>query len=177
MKYFLQYLQLGLNGTSVKLLQPLYEDYQYWHRQPGSEERDENLRSLDAHMTSNLFGVEHFFREMGILFENILTVNNIATFHNKHIQKVLHLLVDTRVKAWLNGIALEIMDGDAISVPEQWLKEVINRVPHSPEKKLLTVSAIGAQSWWKINTTEFYIWIELSCQQWKMHQRGLYATG
>ena len=146
MKYFLQYLHLRLNVISVDLLQPLYTEYQHWRRQPESEERNKKLHSLDTFLANNSLGIEHFFREMGILFENILMLTHVAVLHSKHIPKVLDLLLDIRVKAWLNGTALEIMDGDAISVPEQWLKEVITRVPNSREMKLLTVSAIGAQS-------------------------------
>ena len=70
-KYFLQCLKLGLNERSIQLLQPLYEEYEKCRLEDESEERDRKLKDLDGKLTHGSLGVEHFFREMGALYENI----------------------------------------------------------------------------------------------------------
>ena len=80
------------------------------------------------------------------LYENIWALQGVTKSHNKDISQVLKLLSEIRAKAWMNGAALEIMDGDAVHVPAEWPKAVMNRVQGSKKNKVFKVSAIGAQS-------------------------------
>ena len=63
-KHFLQCLKLGLNERSVKILQPLYEEYEKCRSQDDSEEKDRRLLELDEQLTNGSLGIEHFYREM-----------------------------------------------------------------------------------------------------------------
>ena len=45
----------------------------------------------------------------------------------------------------MDGTAVEIMDGDAVNVPVEWLKAVLKGVENSTKSTLFKVSAIGAQ--------------------------------
>ena len=68
----LQCLKLGLDVRSIQLLQPLYEEYEKWQMEDESTERDEKLKLLDEELTHGSLGIEHFFREVAIMFENIV---------------------------------------------------------------------------------------------------------
>ena len=62
------------------------------------------------------------------------------------LDKILDLLADTMAKVFLQGTAVEIMDGDAVNVPVVWLSAVLSRVENSERSTLFKVSALGAQS-------------------------------
>ena len=144
-KYFLQYLKQGLNERSVQLLQPLYEKYEKSRLQDEGEERDRRLKYLDAKLSYRSIGVEHFFREMGALYENILSLqeNSIQMYN---LQRLLGLLVDVMAELWIQGVALEIMDGDAVHIPVDWLRPVLDKVETITQSTIFKVSTIGAQS-------------------------------
>ena len=153
-KYFLQCLKLGLNQRSVELLQPLYEEYEKCRLEDESEERDERLKSIDEKLTYGSLGIEHFFRELAVLYDNI------ATLKEKDKTDGLNDLLDSLAKVMaevlMDGTAIEVMDGDSINVPVAWLSAVLNRIEDSSRSTLLKVAVIGAQSCGKstlLNTT------------------------
>ena len=154
-KYFLQCLKLGLNERSVKLLQPLYEEYERHRLENESDEREKQLKELDEKLTHSSLGIEHFFREMAILYENIAALKQ-KIGQDPKIEDILDVLVDTMAEAMLNGTAVEIVDGDAVNVPVKWLKAVFNRIDGASNSTLFRVSVLGALSSGKstlLNTT------------------------
>ena len=46
----------------------------------------------------------------------------------------------------MEGTVLEIMDGDAITVPVKWLKAVLKQIPEKLTSSLFKVAVLGAQS-------------------------------
>ena len=155
-KYFLQCLKLGLNERSIQLLQPLYEEYEKCRLEDESEERDGKLKDLDGKLTHGSLGVEHFFREIGALYENISGLQETRSIQNYSLEELLELFADVMAELWLEGVAVEIMDGDAVHIPVEWLKAVLNKVDSSSKLKVFKVSAIGAQGCGKstlLNTT------------------------
>ena len=155
-KYFLQCLKLGLNERSVDLLQPLYDKYERYRSEAESEERDMNLQILDSELMYGSLGVEHFFREMAILYENISTLQENAGLRSESLNTLLNTLSGTMASLLMDGTAVEIMDGDAVNVPVEWLKAVLKGVENSAKSTLFKVSAIGAQGSGKstlLNTT------------------------
>ena len=91
-KYFLQCLKLGLNERSVDLLQPLYDKYERYRSESESEVRDMNLKILDSELMFGLLGVEHFFREMAILYENISMLQENAGLRSESLNTLLNTL-------------------------------------------------------------------------------------
>ena len=143
-KYFLQCLKLGLNERSTRQLQPLYEVYEKWRLEDESQERSEKLKELDEQLTYGSLGIEHFFREMAVTFENILALNKRMAATK--LDEILNLLTDVMAVVFLQGTALEIMDGDAVNVHGAWLNAVLNKIEHCDRMTLFKVAVLGAQS-------------------------------
>ena len=155
-KYFLQCLKLGLNERSVDLLQPLYDKYERYCSEAESEERDINLKILDSELMYGSLGVEHFFREMAILYDSISTLQENAGLMSESLNTLLNTLSQTMASLLMDGSAIEIMDRDAVNVPVQWLKAVLTGIENSAKSTLFKVCAIGAQGSGKstlLNTT------------------------
>ena len=162
-KYFLQCLKLGLNERSQKILQPLYEKYEKYRLEKCTkeekEERDKKLKTLEEDLTDGSLGIEHFFREMGALYERILTLQEMVTCPNHEMERLnelLNFLSDARAQLWLGGCALEIMDGDTIHIPVEWLNAVLKKVDQKSDLKVFKFCAVGAQGSGKstvLNTT------------------------
>ena len=150
--YFLQSLKFGLNERSVEQLQPLYEEYEKLRAADESEERDRRLKEIDEQLTHGSLGLEHFCREMSILFENAKALRDkIASKDNnrvicRSVDKILDSLSNAMVEALMDGTAIEIMHGDAVHVPSHWLNAVLNKVDDHSKSKILKISVLGAQS-------------------------------
>ena len=147
-KYFLQCLKLGLDDRSVKLLQPKYEEYEKLRTEEESEERDKKLVQLDQDLTHGSLGIEHFFREITLIYENMNTlkerIDNISVKRNT--ENIFDFLTQAIADLLLDGTAIEIMDGDAVDVPVAWLTEVFQKIERSSDLTVFKVSALGAQS-------------------------------
>ena len=143
-KYFLQCLKLGLNERSIQQLQPLHEEYEKWRVEDESQERSEKLKELDEQLTYGSLGIEHFFREMAVTFENILALDKRMVSEN--LGGILNLLTDVMATVFLQGTAIEIMDGDAVNVHAAWLNAVFNKIEHCDRMTFFKVAVLGAQS-------------------------------
>ena len=117
-RYFLQCLKLGLNQRSVELLQPLRSEYQKYQWEDESDERTARLKTLDEQLTHGSLGVEHFFREMAVVYDNVFSLRNISSDrYCEGIDSMLEVLASLMAELLLDGTAIEIMDGDAVNVP------------------------------------------------------------
>ena len=150
-KYFLQYLKMGLNERSVQQLQPLYEEFEKWQIQNESEDRDRRLKEIDEQLTHGSLGIEHFFREMAVIYDNITTLGkqsrNLSEFEN-----VLDLLIGTMAAVLMEGTAIELMDGDAVNVPVEWLSSVLNNIESGVQTTLFKVSVLSCGKSTLLNT-------------------------
>ena len=144
-KYFLQHLKIGLNERSVEMLYPLNEEYERCRSGEDTMEKDRKLKELDENITHGSLGIEHFFREMAVMYENMMVLKEKAGNAND-LDKVLDLMSGSMADVFLEGNALEIMDGYAVTVPVAWLNAVLTNVKYSISSSLFKVSALGAQS-------------------------------
>ena len=90
-KYFLQWLKLGLNEQSVHLLQPLYDECEKCRIEDESSERDVKLTELDEKLMHGSLGNEHLFREMALMYENVMALKEM-TSDISGLEDVFHLL-------------------------------------------------------------------------------------
>ena len=127
----MQNLKFGLNERSVGMLYPLNKEYQRCSAEEDNIEKDEKLKELSDKITHGSLGIEHFFREMAVMYENMMILREKA---------------GNVTDIFLEGSALEIMDGDAITVPVAWLTAVLINVKYSFSTSLFEVSVLGAQS-------------------------------
>ena len=145
-KYFLQSLKLGLNERSTELLQPLYEDYEKCRLEEKNQKTDRKLRELNEQLTYSSLGLEHFFREMAVMYENMAALRKKLGPNKCLLDDVLEKLSEMMADIVLEGEAMEILDGDAVHSPVLWLKAVLSQIERRGEIRIFKVSAMGAQS-------------------------------
>ena len=143
-KYFLQSLKQGLNERSVELLQPLYEEYQMCRLDEQSEKTDRKLKKLNEQLMYSSLGLEHFFREVAVMYENMAALSEKLSPKENQLEEVLDTFSKTMADILREGEAIEILDGDVVHCPVVWLKAVLNQIENS--RKVFKVSALGAQS-------------------------------
>ena len=154
-KYYLQFLELGLNSISREHITVIKHQYQEErkkltdlqnekkeaHKIVKQKEKLEHLREI---LIDTSFGLEHLFRELGQVYEAAVYNGLRDQDYSQFPCAVAELLID--------GFPLEIMDGDAAHVPVKWLSAVIKQViaklkdklKHSPH--IFVMSVLGLQS-------------------------------
>ena len=122
----------------------MYDEYEKCRLDDESEERDRKLKKLDQKLTHGSLGIEHFFREMAVVYENLSALKEKLV--SDDIDEILNRLASVMALLLMEGQAIEIMDGDAITVPMPWLKAVMGNIEKSQESTLFKVAVLGAQS-------------------------------
>uniref|UniRef100_A0A3B5M0R5 GTPase, very large interferon inducible 1-like 2 n=1 Tax=Xiphophorus couchianus TaxID=32473 RepID=A0A3B5M0R5_9TELE len=123
-------------------------------------------QSLES-KTYNL-GIEHFFREMGLIFE--LT----RTSGSQNVLRLPKLAADLL----LHGVPLELMDGDASNVPICWLGSIFAELNHSlHQEKLRTrvLTILGNHHARNAVVLSGLFGVELQ-EGWKRTSRGVYMA-
>ena len=143
-KYFLQSLKLGLNERSVQHLEPLYQKYSKCRLEGDSEGKEERLQKIEEEISHGSLGLEHFFREMAVMYDNIVALESKAKC--EELIDIKHTLTQCMASLFMEGTSIEIMDGDAITVPVKWLKAVLKQIPQKLTARLFNVAVLGAQS-------------------------------
>ncbi len=154
-RFFLEALKVGLNQRSSEMLKPLYEQYHAIRMEEDSEERNCKLESMSDTLMHASLGLEHFFREMAVLYETFDTLQRKAK--SQELDLILQNMSAIMANLLLEGTCMEILDGDAISVPTPWINAVIGKVEELIDtKRVFRVAVLGAQSCGKstlLNTT------------------------
>ena len=146
-KYFLQCLKMGLDERSVQYLKPLYEKYAKCRFQEESSKREQQLQEIDEKINHGSFGLEHFFREIAVMFDNIVALERQCYPNN--LADIKNVLTAAMADLFIGGTALEIMDGDSVTVPVNWLRGVLEKVrvkTGTINAKIFKVYVLGAQS-------------------------------
>ncbi len=90
-------------------------------------------------MDNMSLGLEHFFREIGKLYEIILANNPRNNPYANLAKKYAELLI--------SGQAIELLDGDSGSITGSWLTAICDHVyQKNPKMKVFVVSILGLQS-------------------------------
>ncbi len=146
-RYFLQILKLGLDANSITNLSVLRDEYRRVREEQG-ENKVELLQQIDQQLTDGSLGLEHFFREIGQIYESLTNIVSEHTGLNTEDWQYLDALPGVVADLLLEGYPIEIMDGDAAYVAEGWIKAVMEqlgqRVPRNA--KIFTLSVLGVQS-------------------------------
>ena len=140
-RYFLQGLKLELNTRSIELLQPLREMYQKCRVR---EENKETLNKLGSSLTHGSLGIEHFFREIAVMYENVAALGK--KIKNTLLNDLLESLSRVVAELLLEGTAIELLDGDVVHSPVTWLHAVLDQIECSAQVKVFKASVLGAQS-------------------------------
>ncbi|XP_013763471.1 up-regulator of cell proliferation-like [Pundamilia nyererei] len=143
--YFLKWMRMNLDNVSRIKLCELREKYK---EKCKNSENKEEIKEIDKQISNSSLGIEHFFREMGQIYEASLSLSKT---HPSRQQ--LHHLPKLCAELLLDGFPLELVDGDASNIPLRWVSDVLSQLSDlvSPKKKgkkrkILVVTVLGVQS-------------------------------
>ncbi|CAI5672454.1 unnamed protein product [Oreochromis niloticus] len=138
--YFLKWMQMNLDNLSRVKLSELQEKYK---EKCKNSENKEEIKEIDRQISSSSLGTEHFFREMGQIYEASLSLPQTDPSRQQlqHLPKLCTELL-------LDGFPLELVDGDASNIPLRWVSDVLSQLSDlvSPNRKILVVTVLGVQS-------------------------------
>ncbi|XP_033933422.1 up-regulator of cell proliferation-like [Pseudochaenichthys georgianus] len=136
--FFLKWMKLKLDAHSRDQLSSLRHK---WKEQSNKENKDvEEIAKLDQELLESSLGLEHYMREMGLIYEFSLQSQNSAD----EIRRLPGLAADLL----LDGYPLELLDGDASNIPEKWVTDVLMELHRKVGEKsrLLVLTVLGVQS-------------------------------
>ena len=150
--YFLHWMKIFLDNRSRKILPGMHAHYETakqelkkLHKRGVSEKSQEYITQINSLKKQNIdlvqgsLGLEHFFRELGQLFE----AGQLSTKSRQLVKQYPQIAVEI-----LNsGYPIELMDGDTSYVPITWVSEVLFYLKKCHEgKTVFIISIIGIQS-------------------------------
>ena len=151
--YFLQWLKFYLDDRSSKVLPELKQECDILQERLSNklvankrEEEDikKELMKKDKDLIDASFGVEHFFRELGQIYECTMEMENEV---EQSMLKEVKLFPKIAAHLLLNGHPLELVDGDAAHIPMKWIAAVIHGIKLLiKNSKMLVLSVLGVQS-------------------------------
>ncbi|KAM6894196.1 up-regulator of cell proliferation-like [Lycodopsis pacificus] len=138
--YFLKWMRMNLDNVSRGKLSDLRE--QYKEKCKNSENKAE-IKDIDRQLSNSSLGTEHFFREMGQIYEASLSLPETDPSRQQlqHLPKLCAELL-------LDGFPLELVDGEASNIPLRWVGDILSQLNDlmSPKSKILVVTVLGVQS-------------------------------
>ncbi|CAI5689279.1 unnamed protein product [Oreochromis niloticus] len=138
--YFLKWMRMNLDNLSRIKLSELREKYKEKCKNSANKEE---IKEIDRQISNSSLGTEHFFREMGQIYEASLSLpqTDPARQQLQHLPKLCAELL-------LDGFPLELVDGDASNIPLRWVSDVLSQLSDlvSPNRKILVVTVLGVQS-------------------------------
>ncbi|XP_036399925.1 interferon-induced very large GTPase 1-like isoform X2 [Megalops cyprinoides] len=138
--FFMQWLKLELDSRSRKDLKVLHDRYKQLCDDGKSQTQE--LKDLDGKISESSLGLEHLLREVGQIYE--ATANNTMPQERGLYQQ----LPQYAAKLMLDGIPLELIDGDASNIPLQWVTNVLEEIENiiGKESRMFVVTVLGVQS-------------------------------
>lgn len=184
LQYFIIWFKQMLNNQSRVLLKDLLQKFSTAFKkhestkdntEKGSKSKEE-LDKTEQLLAKASFGVEHFFREIGQVYEAFMhTSEDLKCRITHHTKEILTQLPFVVAKLLLLGHPFEIMDGDAANVPQKWVAAVLKEVQNivGSKTKIVTVSVLGIQSSGKSTLLNTMFGLEFSVSAGRC-TRGIY---
>ncbi|XP_063350730.1 up-regulator of cell proliferation-like [Pelmatolapia mariae] len=134
--YFLKWMKLKLDTQSREKLSALRKKF----KEACKKKDCKIIAELDQALLESSLGIEHYMREMGLIYEFYL--------HSQKTTGEIAALPSVVAKMLLDGYPLELLDGDASNIPERWVADVLMELHRKVGEKsrLLVVSVLGVQS-------------------------------
>ncbi|XP_029942009.1 interferon-induced very large GTPase 1-like [Salarias fasciatus] len=138
--FFLKWMRINLDDMSRVKLSELRELYK---EKCKKSENNAEIKEIDHLLSNSSLGTEHFFREMGQIYEasRALKITDPSHQQLKHLPKLGAQLL-------LDGLPLELVDGDASNIPLSWVSDVLSQlnVLVGSKNRILVVTVLGVQS-------------------------------
>ncbi|XP_061576686.1 interferon-induced very large GTPase 1-like isoform X2 [Cololabis saira] len=139
--YFLKWMRMNLDNVSCLKLSVLRELYK--EKCKDYYANKEEVKGIDRQLSNSSLGTEHFFREMGQIYEASLSLPETHPSRQQlqHLPKLCAQLL-------LDGFPLELVDGDASNIPLRWVSDVLSQLNHLvfPKNRIRVVTVLGIQS-------------------------------
>ncbi|XP_062378616.1 interferon-induced very large GTPase 1-like [Sardina pilchardus] len=138
--FFLKWLKMQLDTHCRRELSTLREQHQECCRNTPQDE--EKIALLNGKISNCSLGLEHFFRELGQLYECACSLPE----NNPARQKVQHLPA-LCAQMLLDGFPVELVDGDASNIPMKWISEVLTQLHRlvNSKSRILVLTMLGVQ--------------------------------
>ncbi|XP_076866542.1 interferon-induced very large GTPase 1-like [Brachyhypopomus gauderio] len=153
--YFLKWIGIFLDNCTSEDLSALHHEYdEKWTKVLALKKKHDKsdkmtqsqtqLEEISNKMSASTFGLEHIFREMGQIYEAIISVQTGKTGCKYKEFYILPRLAAELIK---NGLPLELMDGDAAHVPQVWVSAVLDElIKILGDQRVFVLSVLGIQS-------------------------------
>ncbi|XP_066515482.1 up-regulator of cell proliferation-like [Hoplias malabaricus] len=131
--FFLKWTEHKLDMRSRKYLSSLRHEF----KEHCQRKDKDSLAQIDQKLLDSSLGIEHYMREMGHIYEALFGTSN-------KIDKLPTLAAELL----LAGFPLELLDGDASSIPVKWVSDVLMELHRMVGEKshLLVLTVLGVQS-------------------------------
>uniref|UniRef100_A0A3Q4GG15 Si:dkey-85k7.12 n=1 Tax=Neolamprologus brichardi TaxID=32507 RepID=A0A3Q4GG15_NEOBR len=138
--YFLKWMRMNLDNLSRTKMSELRMKYK---EKCKNSKNKEEIKEIDRQISNSSLGIEHFFREMGQIYEASLSLRQTDPARQQ-----LQNLPKLCAELLLDGFPLELVDGDASNIPLRWVSDVLSQLSDlvSPNRKILVVTVLGVQS-------------------------------
>ncbi|XP_065900804.1 interferon-induced very large GTPase 1-like isoform X2 [Dysidea avara] len=159
--YYLCWLKMLLDDYSRKILPDLHSAYQETRttllkakaeNKAQTDDTDailqlkEELKEQNERLINASLGLEHFFREMGQMYEARMDaqLKSVPKNRRNEVESFPRVVAELMSE----GYPVELMDGDASHVPITWVTAVIDKMKdlHSQKQSIFVVSVLGIQS-------------------------------
>ncbi|XP_053709256.1 interferon-induced very large GTPase 1-like [Synchiropus splendidus] len=129
---FLRWMQFLFNTHSQHVLTELRQQFKEQRNRKDSA----RVAELDQKLVDSSLGLEHYMREMGLIFEFSSPLQNL--------EKLPGLAADLL----LDGYPLELLDGEASNIPQRWISHVLMELHQKVggRSRLLVLTVLGVQS-------------------------------
>ena len=152
---FLAWMKIILNDCSIEILPNLRNKFvdakNRFNRlrrlstdDDSYEECQKEVQDLGDQLCNSSFGLEHIFREVGQAFESIVESSGSATIKTELFLKLPQLMA----RLVLDGMPLELLDGDTAFPLMTWIKAVFDEIQNiiGENKRIFVISVLGIQS-------------------------------
>ena len=149
--FFLAWLKRFLDDESRRILPRLRVQLHHAFHNYEDKNTDSHKSQVErckSDITKASLGLEHFFRELGQIYEAFIYGNDSNRNHlSKNTSCLVELLPYLAAKLLLLGQPLELMDGDAANVPQRWIDAVMQALNKAiGDEKIVSISVLGIQS-------------------------------
>ncbi|XP_062412964.1 interferon-induced very large GTPase 1-like [Sardina pilchardus] len=137
--YFLKWLKIQLDTLSRRHLSELREQYNKIRNEQGNMNE---MAKLNEQISRSSLGPEHFFRELGQLYECACSLSE-----DDPTSKTVHYLPALCAQMLLDGFPVELVDGDASNIPMKWISAVLTQLHKKVHSKsrILVMTVLGVQ--------------------------------
>ena len=138
--FFLKWMKIKLNAHLQSACQQSLLRHKLAEHGKTKKKDVKQTAELDRALVDSSLGIEHYMREMGLIYE-------FSSQSEDPADKVSHL-PGLAAEMLLDGHPLELLDGDASNIPERWLTDVLMELHRKvgQKSKLLVLTVLGVQS-------------------------------